>query len=201
MEEVQLREDELSQAATTPTATEDTVTEQSGNAETEPSDGLQERAFTLPVKFNKQEYQLSVEEATVYAQKGMKYTALEPTLERLRSLAQTRGQSLAALAGSLCGDDTDLHERLAEEYCLLREECPELDTFDKVPTAVVQRAMDSGMPLLYAYLHYRYGEQQRIDRARAMAAAAKASSAGAQRGETQHTSDPAVEAMVRGIWG
>lgn len=192
--------EETEQAATTPLE-KGPVAEEETVADPEPRDGLQEQPFTLPVKFNKQEYQLSVEDATVYAQKGMKYTAMEPMLEQLRSLAQAKGQSSAAFVQGLCGEERDINERLAEEYGRLREECPELDTFDKVPKTVVQTAVESGMPLLYAYLRYHYEQHNRIARARAAAAAAEQASAGTQRGETNRTPDPAVAAMVRGIWG
>ena len=188
-------------AATIPT--ESTTAEQTENtmAESEPQEGLQEPPFTLPVKFNKQEYQLSLEDATAYAQKGMKFDTIEPMLERLHSLAQRHGQSTAAFVQGLCGECTDINERLADEYGQLREVCPEVDSFDKVPDEVVQTAIDSGMPLLYAFLQHFYGEQTRIARAQAAAAQARERSAGVLRGETHGTPDPAVEAMVRGVWG
>ncbi len=193
-----LKTEENEQAATTPP--EEAVTDEA-LAENESETDLQDTPFTLPIKFNKQEYQLSVEEATVYAQKGMKYQTMEPMLERLRLLAEAKGQSTAAFVRDLCGEAVDANERLAEEYCRLRDTCPELDTFDKVPETVVQQALTSGTPLLYAYLRYHYDESRRVARARAAAAAAEGASAGRQRGEPQHTTDPAVAAMVRGVWG
>lgn len=185
------------QAATIPP---DSAAEGDDTASAEPK-GLQEMSMTLPVKFNKQEYQLSMEEAAVYAQKGMKFTTMEPMLTRLKALAQQKGKRLPDLVDELCGEPVDINRRLAEEYCRLREECPELDTFDKVPAAAVQAAVDSGVPLLYTYLHYRYGEQTRIEKAKAAAVAAGGASAGGQRGEALPAPDPAVEAMLRGVWG
>lgn len=198
MEET-LKTEDIEQAATTPL--EEDVADGAKATENEPENGLQETPFTLPIKFNKQEYQLSVEEATVYAQKGMKYTTMEPMLEQLRAHAETKGQTVAALVKELCGEQRDANERLAEEFCRLREECPEMDTFDKVPSAVVRQALENGTPLLYAYLRYHYDESRRVARARAMAEAATAASAGSQRGETHKTPDPTVAAMVRGVWG
>ena len=175
MEEL-LTNKENEQAATIPP--DEAADDGAVTAENELENDLQDAPFTLPIKFNKQEYQLSVEEATVYAQKGMKYQTMEPMLERLRSLAEAKGQSTAAFVRELCGEAIDANERLAEEYCRLREECPELDTFDKVPKAVVQEALTSGKPLLYAYLRYHYDESRRVARARAAAAAAEGASAG-----------------------
>lgn len=188
-------------ATTSPTESETTVPTQCDEVTPEPQEGLQETPFTLPVKFNKQEYQLSLEDATVYAQKGMKFDTVEPMLERLRSLAQQHGQSPAAFVEGLCGGCADINERLAEEYCQLREACPELDTFDKIPDSVIQHAIDSGMPLLYAFLQHFYGEHTRIARAQNVAEQARQASAGGLRGETHGAPDPAVQAMIRGVWG
>ena len=172
-------------------------------AEPEPAQtDLQAAAPTLTVKFNKQEYQLPMEEAVAYAQQGMKLQAVQPMLDKLKVLAQGKGRSLAAFVDDLCGDTpVDLNERLAREFHLLRQECPELDAFDKVPEAVIQEALDSGTPLLWAYLRYCHGQQARIQRAQQDAARAAASSAGTQRGEPAPTPDPAMEAMLRGVWG
>ena len=183
--------------------TESTTAEQTETtaADTEPSEGLQEPPFTLPVKFNKQEYQLSLEDAPAYAQKGMKFDTIEPMLDRLRSLAQQNGKSMMAYVQGLCGECADINERLAEEYDQLRQACPDVDSFDKVPEEAVQTAIDSGMPLLYAFLQHFYAEQTRIARAQAIADGARERSVGGQRGETHKTPDPAVEAMLRGVWG
>lgn len=198
MEDIEMREDTI-QADTTPL--EEDVADGAEAVPNESENDLQEAPFTLPIKFNKQEYQLSVEEATIYAQKGMKYTTMEPMLEQLRAHAETNGKTVAALVKELCGEERDVNERLAEEYCRLREECPEMDTFDKVPSAVVQHAIASGTPLMYAYWRYHYEESRRVARARAAAEAASAASAGPQRGETHKAPDPTVAAMVRGVWG
>ncbi len=190
---------ELQQEQTTTHSSEE-VTATDNTAEEELYD-LPTPPMTLSVKFNKQHYQLPLEEAAIYAQKGMKFTTMEPMLEQLKTHAQQQGQSLQDFVKQLCGEPRDLNERLAEEYCRLRETCPELDTFDKVPAAAVQRAVDSGMPLLYSYLQYRYEEQIRIEKAKAAAVAAGEASAGGQRGEASPAPDAAVEAMLRGVWG
>lgn len=51
-------------------------------------------AFTVPVKYNKQYRELTPDEASVYAQKGMKYESLEPHLAKLRLIGQQTGLSL-----------------------------------------------------------------------------------------------------------
>lgn len=53
--------------------------------------------FTVPVKYNKQYRELTPEEASVYAQKGMRYEALEPQLAKVRFMAARSGQPLEAV--------------------------------------------------------------------------------------------------------
>lgn len=167
---------------------------------------LQEETFRLPVKFNKQDYQLSVEEATAYAQKGMKFDTIEPMLNKLKELAQQKGTGLKELVEVLCDEspaepEGDVNERLAEEFCRLQEECPEVTGFEQLPKAVVEQALTDSEPLLFAYLRYCHREQRRINEAQLAAARAGAASAGPQRGEPPKMPDPAVEAMVRGVRG
>lgn len=185
-------------AATTPPPSDtDTATA----PESAPAD-LQTAAPTLTVKFNKQEYQLPMDKAVAYAQQGMKLETVQPLLDKLKGLAEQQGQSLATFVEALCeAAPADLNERLAREFCALRQECPDVTAFDQLPDGVVQYAVDSGTPLLVAYWRHCYGEHRRIERARAEMTAAAAASVGTQRGESAPTTDPAVEAMVQGVWG
>ncbi len=171
----------------------------------EPSgDGLQESAFCLPVKFNKQDYHLSLEEATVYAQKGMKFDTVEPMLEKLKVLAQQHGLGVREFVDTLCGEDAPAisdEERLADDFCRLREECPDVAAFSAVPESVIRAALDEGIPLLDAYLRHEHRERVRVKAASDAARKAGAASAGAQRTELTPTPDPAVAAMISGVRG
>ena len=170
----------------------------------EPSgDGLQASAFCLPVKFNKQDYHLSLEEATAYAQKGMKFDTIEPMLDKLKTLAQSHGLGVRELVDTLCDgtESVSTEERLAEEFCRLREECPDVTAFDAVPETVVKTALDEGISLLDAYLRYEHRERVRVQQAADAARKAGAASAGAQRSELTPVPDPAVEAMLSGVRG
>lgn len=197
-------------AATTPPehngAPEATMPEQSGEC-------LQEDAFRLPVKFNKQDYQLNLEEATVYAQKGMKFEQLEPMLDSLKALAQTQGLSMREFLEVLCADnataavadepsaEVSVEQRLAEEFCRLREECPDISDFAALPAAAVTMAVEENVPLLDAYLRYEHRERRRIQDAADAARAAGQASAGAQHSELQAVPDPSVAAMIAGVRG
>ena len=169
--------------------------------------GLQE-AFRLPVKFNKQDYHLSLEEATAYAQKGMKYESVEPMLDRLKDLAQQHGLGVREMVEALCQETAtptatvpavSVEERLAEEYLRLTEACPDAPSFETLPDAVVRTAVDEGVALMDAYLRYDYRERRRIAEAEAAAKAAGARSAGAQHTALEAAPDPAIEAMMAGV--
>ena len=181
----------------------DMTMEQTAVPTTEPAEQTavpQDPPAGLTVKFNKQEYQLSAEEAVNYAQMGMKFQSVQPVLDKLKTLAGRDGQSLSDFVDALCGEEQDVNQRLAREFCALREECPEVESFTSLPESVVQQAVESGTPLTLAYLRYCYGEHTRIRRAEQQAASAAAASAGTQQGAASGIPDPAVEAMLRGVW-
>lgn len=160
----------------------------------------QDLSEALTVKFNKQEYQLSKEDAVNYAQLGMKFQSVQPLFDKLKTLAARSGQTLTEFVETLGGEPADPNERLAREFCELQAECPELEQFEDLPETVIQQAVEHGTPLTLAYLRYCYGEHTRIRHAQQTAAQAALASAGPQRGEPQGVPDPAVEAMLKGVW-
>ena len=74
-------------------------------------EGAPAPAFTVPVKYNKQYRELTPEEAGVYAQKGMKYDAMEPELAKLRQMAAASGRSLGQMIGSIYKAGEELARR------------------------------------------------------------------------------------------
>lgn len=96
---------------TTPTGEEDTGTAQ----EAEETAGAGE-PFTIPVQFNHESRDLTVEEAQLYAQKGMKFDELTPTLDKLRMLASETGKSVPEMVEALVtARENALKERLLQE--------------------------------------------------------------------------------------
>lgn len=63
-----------------------------GEAEKDPAP-----AFTIPVKYDKQYRELTPDEARAYAQKGMRYEALEPQLSKIRFVARQSGMSVESV--------------------------------------------------------------------------------------------------------
>ena len=188
-------------AATIPP--EDSVVTADAIAPERSDEGLQEDAFRLPVKFNKQDYHLTLEEATTYAQKGMKFDTVEPMLQKLKTVAGANGLGVRELIDALCGDEPPteqtVEQRLADEFRALREECPEVTAFSALPETVVRDAVENGVPLTLAYLRYEHRERARIADAAAAQRRASESSAGTQHTALQGAPDPAVEAMLMGV--
>ena len=189
----------------TPAATMEAVSQNEACAEApEREERLQDTAFSLPIKFNKQDYHLNLEEATAYAQKGMKFDTIEPMLDKLKTLAQQHGLGVREMVDVLCGEDLPSvsdEQRLADDFCRLREECPDITAFDALPESVIQTSLEEGIPLLDAYLRYEHRERLRVQAATDAARKAGAASAGAQRSELAPTPDPAVAAMLQGVRG
>lgn len=72
--------------------------------------------ITIPVKFNKQHKELTIDEAAVYAQKGMKWDDFTPTHEKMKFLAAAANMSVEQLTDALIErQDKTLKEQLLEE--------------------------------------------------------------------------------------
>lgn len=84
--------------------------------------------------------------------------------ERLRQAEQEREEALLA--------------RLAAEFEALREQNPAVRDPDELPAAVLQTAVEEGIPLFDAYLRYEWGERRRAEAERLAAEKAAACSAG-----------------------
>lgn len=73
-------------------------------------------AITIPVRFNHQERQLTVEEAGNYAEMGLAYEQLKPTIRQLRMLAAGSGRTVEEMVTNLMeANDRMLHDRFLEE--------------------------------------------------------------------------------------
>lgn len=184
---------------------------------------------TLSVKFNKQTVALSREDATRYAQKGMKYDTVEPLLTKLREVAAREGKTLAAWVEGMAGADggdaavtssvtadavtpapvgqgsqnpaDTLAARLAEDYLLLRREVPEVGGFDTLPPDALREAVESGIPLLDAYLRHEHRERCRVRAEQAAQSAAVEHSVGSQADAAVPELSSTERAMLRGVWG
>lgn len=184
-------------------------------------------APTLTVKYNHATRTLTAEEAAAYAQMGLKYEAMLPTVERLSALAASRQQTLAQYVAAAeadtrqqlltqytdeLGDPAAAAERVASETLTaettrLESELAELTAagvavtdIAQLPEAVQADARANSRSLLDAYLRHQWQEQRARERESAAAATAAAAAVGSQSAPPPTDStDSLTHAMVRGL--
>ena len=94
----------------------------------------------------------------------------------------------------------DLAKRLADDFVELQEEFPDITEFSGLPQQVVDTAVKKGISLTDAYLRHQHAENKKITAARTAQEQAAKVAAGPQSAGTGETADPAIEAMLAGIW-
>ena len=66
-----------------------------------PETGKKDIEVTVPIKFNKESRQLSIEEAAVLAQKGLKFDSMKGVMDKLAYLSASTGKSAEQLINSV----------------------------------------------------------------------------------------------------
>ena len=90
----------------------------------------------------------------------------------------------------------DATARLATDFLALTEEFPQIVSPSQLPDSVLEVAAQQGIPLLDAYLRYRWQEEKRVAAASAKRQQAAAQSAGSlSRGAVQ--TPPEQDAFLR----
>lgn len=90
----------------------------------------------------------------------------------------------------------DVTARLATDFIALTEEFPHLVSPTELPDSVLETAAGEGIPLLDAYLRYRWQEEKRVATANAARRRAAVSSAGSlSRGAVE--TPPEQDAFLR----
>ncbi len=86
-------------------------------------------------------------------------------------------------------------EPSAEEFQRLKQEVPELDSVNDLPETVLREASEQNLPLLDAYLRYRWREQRAVAEERARQKRTGEQTAGSlYTGATRH--NPASDAFA-----
>lgn len=179
--------------------------------------------MVIPVKFNKEVRNLTIEEATLLSQKGMKYEAIEKQWERLREFAKEDNSSTADFLDALekrrtekrleeltkeCGGNSEMAQRIIElekkSDTTLRgqnefsEYFPEKAVED-LPEEVLSRARQNNSNLLDEYL--RFEARARLDALREEKQRQEnaESSVGSQKDSGIYRT-PENEEFIRGLW-
>lgn len=93
-------------------------------------------------------------------------------------------------------ETVDITQRLAEDFLTLAEEFPQFISPGQLPDEVLDAAAEQGIPLLDAYLRYRWQEEKKVAAAAAQRQQAAGQSAGSlSRGAVQ--TPPEQDAFLR----
>lgn len=254
MEETLQTAEALPEAETESTATAAAgPADEAGGAEgTTPQAQTEQDAqtITVPIRYNHESRELTLDEARELAQKGLKLDELSPALDKIRYLAAANQKSVQEMVDALAEaqdkqlynsileecdgnealakrlyeaekdkwdaryastkqeeakapekDKADLTARLAGEFGELKAEFPDLAEFKQVPRPVVEMAVGKGITLIDAYLRYQHAEQKKLTAAKAAQEAAAKASPGSQAAGAGETTNPAIDAMMAGVWG
>ncbi len=177
----------------------------------------------IPIKFNKEVRNLSLDEASVLSQKGLKFDAIEAQWERFKALACAENSSTADFLTALenrrtekrieelteeCGGNSEMAKKivllegitphtLKGEKDLL-EFFPDKTT-DDLPQEVLDRANQNNTNVLDEYLRYSAKKAMEEAREKAQREINRKSSVGSQKNcGIYHT--PESEEFIRGLW-
>lgn len=182
-----------------------------------------ENRILIPVKFNKEVKNLTVEEATLLSQKGMKYDAIEKQWERLRAFAREENSSTAEFLDALekrrtenrieeltkeCGGNSEMALRIVQlekpNGDSLNGEKDFLEYFpkisiDELPDEVLNRAKQNNSNILDEYLRYKARLEIEAEREEKQRRENAESTVGSQK-DSGIFRTPENEQFIRGLW-
>ncbi len=185
----------------------------------------EEKELLIPIKFNKEVKNISLEEARALAQKGMKYDIICKDYKNLKELALEQNKSVAEYLEDLknarlesrrnellekCGGDTNLAEHFLKlelavkketenDFNELREYFPAIKDIEQLPEEVVESSRLKGSSLLDEYLRYQLREKRKQSKAEAEILNADKKSMGSLQNKNGGISPEAME-FLKGLW-
>jgi hypothetical protein len=178
----------------------------------------------VPIKFNKEVRNLTIDEASVLAQKGLKFDTIQKDYELLRQLAVEKNMSVSSFLKSLqdeeenrrlisltekCGGDGELAAHILElekgkktenfDLAELMEYFPNIKSADMLPSQVLENAALSGRNLLDEYLRYSRKEKLKVKEAEKNYNTALKLSSGTQINRMGHIAPETAE-FLKGLW-
>lgn len=186
-------------------------------------DTTPENEKLIPVKFNKEIRNLTLDEATLLSQKGLKYDAIEKQWERLKAFAKEDNSSTAEFLDALekmrtekrieeltqqCGGNSEMAKRIItlekKEDALLPGEKEFSEYFPEkniaeLPEEILRRVKQNNSNLLDEYLRFEARariEAQREEKKRRENAE---STVGSQKDSGIYRT-PENEEFIKGLW-
>ncbi len=177
----------------------------------------------IPVKFNKEIKYLSVEEASILAQKGMKYDLVFDTLEQLKKLALSVNETVPEFLQSLeneksqkrreellekCSGDKDLVEKIIllegnhtpnNGFYELKKYFPNIESEEDLPEEVSEASKLKGTLLLDEYLRYLLTQKKRQEKSKQHEEKLQKASIGSLK-NCKSPISPETEEFIKGLW-
>ena len=184
----------------------------------------QDNEITVPVKFNKQVKNLTLGEASLLAQKGMKFDLIRDDFETLKKLAAKSNKSVPEYLQALkqreeerkkaellekCSGDNDLVEKIialeenkdlpVDTVSEIKRFFPKIQNEDALPQEVVESAKLKGTLLLDEYLRYLLAQKKRQEKSIKAQEKAADLSIGSQQSQRSALS-PESQEFIKGLW-
>ncbi len=197
--------------------------EASPSAEAEAPNEASAQSIKIPIKFNKESKEIDVSEAAALAQKGMKFDLIKADFDRMRKMAESRGESIGDFLNALerqqsdkrkeellaeCGGNEPLAERIMslesshreiDDLSEIKEYFPNIKSAEDLPEEVLEKTELCSANLLNEYLRYLLKAERRKREANENAEAARRSSIGALAASSPR--ENAVESeFLKGLW-
>lgn len=177
----------------------------------------------IPVKFNKEIKYLTVEEASILAQKGMKYDLITDTLEQLKKLALGAEKTIPQFLQNLenekiqkrkeellekCSGDNDLVEKIISfegnhtqnnHFDEIEKYFPNIKSEEDLPKEVRESSKLKGTLLLDEYLRYLLAQKKRQEKSKEHEEKVQKASIGSLKNCKSPTS-PETEEFIKGLW-
>lgn len=186
-------------------------------------DTTPENPIIIPVKFNKEEYNLTKEQAIELSQKGMKFDAISNQWEKLKGLAKAENKGTEEFLYALekmrtekrikelkeqCGGNEEIAKRIIEledgkgETIRGEKEFKEYfpdRSIEELPDEVKNAVAENNGNVLDQYLRYEARQALIREREEMQKKENTESSVGSQKDISENRS-PESEEFIRGIW-
>ncbi|MEE0899139.1 MAG: hypothetical protein U0L88_16140 [Acutalibacteraceae bacterium] len=177
----------------------------------------------IPIKFNKETKNLTLEEATTLAQKGLKFESIEKEYNLLKQLASRENKSIPNYIAELerryneekkqsltekCGGNQEIAEHIlalekekkaSDGFEELSTAFPEIKSKENLPQEVLNNAELKGTLLLDEYLRYLLSQKRNAQTiAQKQREGEKTSTGSLINNKDSHTSE--TEEFLKGLW-
>lgn len=181
--------------------------------------------ITVPVKFNKEIKNLTLNEAGNLAQKGMKFDMISSDYERIKVLAKENGSGVSEYLTALerqhkdekikslterCGGNEEIAQHIMKleqavsinennGFSELQENFPEIKELSDVPEEVLENVSVKGTNLLDEFLRYRMQMEREKREITRSYKNGKNSSIGSQCSAA--VQNASADGFLKGLWG